>query len=78
MLKLDAHRVRMALRNVIDNAVTHTNPAQGPVEVRIERHEGSVRISVRDYGAGIPSDEQALIFEPFYRVDKSRTRATGG
>lgn len=78
MFKLDAHRVRTALRNVLDNAVTHTHQEQGPVDVRIERYEGSVRISVRDHGAGIPTDEQALIFEPFYRVDKSRTRTTGG
>ena len=34
MLKLDAHRVRMALRNVLDNAVTHTDVSQGPIEVR--------------------------------------------
>jgi signal transduction histidine kinase len=78
MLKLDAHRARMALRNVLDNAMTHTDASQGPIEVRVDRREGTVRISVSDHGPGIPIDEQGLIFEPFYRVDKSRTRTTGG
>jgi two-component system sensor histidine kinase BaeS len=66
------------LRNVLDNALKHTRPEQGPVEVRIETNAGTVRVAVRDHGPGVPPDEHALIFEPFYRVDKSRTRTTGG
>lgn len=77
-VKLDPHRVRVALRNVLENALKHSMPEQGPVEVKIEKSVDGVSISVRDHGPGIPPDEQALIFEPFYRVDKSRTRTTGG
>ena len=75
---LDPNRVLVALRNVIDNAVKHSPPERGPVEVRIETAGDWIRVSVRDQGPGVPLDEQALIFEPFYRVDKSRTRTTGG
>jgi two-component system phosphate regulon sensor histidine kinase PhoR len=53
-------------------------PDRGPVEVRIEANDHRATVSVRDSGPGIPPEEQALIFEPFYRVDKSRARATGG
>jgi signal transduction histidine kinase len=78
ILKLDRDRVRVALRNVVENALKHTLPGKGPVEVRIGMSLEAVHVSVQDHGPGIPPDEQALIFEPFYRVDKSRTRTTGG
>ena len=77
-VKLDHHRVRMALRNVLDNALRHTASEHTPVEVRIDVHAGTVEVSVRDFGHGIPAHEQAKIFEPFYRMDKSRARMTGG
>ena len=77
-VNLDPNRFQVALRNVLDNALKHTRPEQGPVEVRIETNAGTVRVAVRDHGPGVPPDEHALIFEPFYRVDKSRTRTTGG
>ncbi|MER3425260.1 MAG: hypothetical protein C4293_20570, partial [Nitrospiraceae bacterium] len=75
---LDPHRISVALRNVLENALKHSMPDQEPVEIRIEESADVVSVSVRDHGPGIPPDEQALIFEPFYRVDKSRTRTTGG
>ena len=77
-LKLDRDRVRVALRNVLENALKQSMPEHGAVEIRVGKDAHAVRVSVRDRGPGIPRDEQALIFEPFYRVDKSRTRATGG
>jgi signal transduction histidine kinase len=77
-LRLDVERVRIALRNVMENALKYSPAAGPPVEVRIERDERAALVSVRDYGPGIPPEEQARVFEPFYRVDKSRGRATGG
>ncbi|HKN87436.1 MAG TPA: HAMP domain-containing sensor histidine kinase [Nitrospiraceae bacterium] len=77
-VKLDSQRVRMAVRNILDNAFKHTAPEAGPIEVRIDVQTVMVHVSIRDYGPGIPLNEQAKIFEPFYRVDKSRTRTTGG
>ena len=76
--KLDGQRVRVALRNVLENALNYSGSGCGPVEVRVEKGVSTVRVSVRDRGPGVPAEEQPLIFEPFYRVDKSRTRSTGG
>ncbi len=77
-LPLDRHRVQIALRNVIDNAVKYSRPEFGPVTIHIEVTEDAVLLSVQDHGLGIPPHEQARIFEPFYRLDPSRNRNTGG
>lgn len=77
-LKLDPRLVGIALRNVVDNALKHSARDGGPVEARVEVNASSIEISIRDHGPGIPAEEQARVFEPFYRVDKSRTRETGG
>jgi len=77
-LRIDMERVRIALRNVIENALKYSPTTGPPVEVRIQRDESAALVSVRDYGPGIPTEEQAKVFEPFYRVDKSRERTTGG
>ncbi|HEY1406343.1 MAG TPA: histidine kinase dimerization/phospho-acceptor domain-containing protein, partial [Spirochaetota bacterium] len=61
--------------NLIDNAVNYNNP-HGSVTIRSERGEKSILIHVEDTGIGIPSDSIDRIFERFYRVDKSRSRAT--
>lgn len=77
-LPLDRHRVQIALRNVIENAVKYSRPEYGPVTLRIEVTSDAALVSVQDHGLGISTDEQSRIFEPFYRIDPSRTRHTGG
>lgn len=77
-LKLDPRLIGIALRNVVDNALKHSARDRGPVEARVEATSSCIEISIRDHGPGIPAEEQARVFEPFYRVDKSRTRETGG
>ncbi|MGB0909960.1 MAG: HAMP domain-containing sensor histidine kinase [Nitrospirales bacterium] len=78
VLPIDQARVRLVLRNIFENAKKFSNPQSHPIDVRINQHSSSVLVSIQDYGRGIPPEEQALIFEPFYRVDTSRTRKTGG
>jgi len=77
-LPIDGERIRIALRNVIDNALKASPAAGLPVEIRVQRDASEVRIAVRDYGPGISSEDQTRVFEPFYRVDKARGRDTGG
>ena len=77
-LPLDRQRVYMALRNLVENALKHTRPEYGPIKIKIESDSDSVSVFVQDFGLGIPQQEQSRIFEPFYRVDPSRTRDTGG
>ncbi len=66
-----------AIRNLIENAITYSESGTR-VSVRITRADGLVLISVSDEGIGIPLDEQARVFERFYRVDPARSRSTGG
>jgi signal transduction histidine kinase len=73
----DEDRVIQVLTNLIGNALQYT-PENGTVTVSIERDKNEARISVRDTGFGIPAGQLTHIFDRFYRVDKSRSRAHGG
>jgi signal transduction histidine kinase len=77
-VNIDAHRIGQVLRNLLENAITHTQQG-GTITISARQPENSIiEVSVTDTGEGIPAEELSLIFERFYRVDKSRTRATGG
>lgn len=76
----DRNRLQQVMANLLSNALKFT-PAGGSVTVSVlpwdkERKEGG--LAVTDTGPGIPAEEIPLIFERFYRGDKSRTRTTGG
>jgi signal transduction histidine kinase len=66
--------LRRALRNLVDNAVTYGTSAEVAVSVTAR----SVTVTVDDRGPGIPEAELARVVEPFYRLEASRNRATGG
>jgi signal transduction histidine kinase len=74
----DARMLAMTIRNLVDNAVTHALPDSGPVEVSVARDDHGVTVRVADDGPGIPEADLPHVFEPFYRVDRSRSRHTGG
>ncbi|MGN0596891.1 MAG: sensor histidine kinase [Ruminiclostridium sp.] len=63
--------------NLIDNAIKY-NKQGGSVRVSVTKSDGNAVISVKDTGIGIPDDSKDRIFERFYRVDKSHSRAIGG
>ncbi|TFW10558.1 HAMP domain-containing protein, partial [Oxalobacteraceae bacterium OM1] len=66
--------LRRCFTNLIDNAVKYGQFA----EVSIVREPGFAVIRIRDGGAGIPESEHDKVFEPFYRLENSRSRSTGG
>ncbi|MGX4644122.1 ATP-binding protein [Massilia sp. SYSU DXS3249] len=66
--------LRRCLGNLIDNAVKYGHQAQ----VMVDRVNGAARIRVRDAGPGIPQGEMQRVFDPFYRVETSRSRESGG
>ena len=72
-----SHILYEMVYNLVDNGVRYTN-AGGYVRVVLTEEEKAIRLSVEDNGIGIPKEEQARIFERFYRVDKSHSRKTGG
>jgi len=73
----DEDRIIQILTNLIGNALQYT-PSSGTVTISIARDKNDARVSVRDTGFGIPPNQLNHIFDRFYRVDKSRSRAHGG
>jgi two-component system, OmpR family, sensor histidine kinase BaeS len=73
----DPDQLAQVVGNLLQNAIRYT-PADGRVSVRAERRPADVLVSVANSGDGIPSDDLPHVFERFYRVDKSRDRASGG
>jgi signal transduction histidine kinase len=76
-ISIDIHRIKQVIRNLLDNALAHTGRG-GSIKISALYDKDTVNISVADTGEGIPSEDLPNIFERFYRVDRSRTRATGG
>ena len=63
--------------NLVENGIKYNVPG-GKLTVTLNRHEDNAIISVKDTGVGIPSDSVGHVFERFYRVDKARSRKSGG
>ena len=63
--------------NLCDNAIKYNNEG-GRVEVEVACEGGTAAVTVRDTGIGIPPEHQSRVFERFYRVDKSHSKASGG
>jgi signal transduction histidine kinase len=76
-VEIDSHRIRQVLHNLLENAVAHTGK-KGRITVTARHDEDKLYVSITDTGEGIPAEDLPMIFERFYRVDKSRARATGG
>lgn len=66
-----------AMSNLVENAVKY-NRENGSISISASRQEGNTIIKISDTGIGIPEEECERIFEPFYRVDQSRSRSVGG
>ncbi|MGA5304466.1 sensor histidine kinase [Nucisporomicrobium flavum] len=75
--RADPIRLRQAIGNLVANAIRHTPPG-GSVTLSARTQGSDLVIDVADTGSGIPADQQDLIFERFWRAEKSRSRQTGG
>jgi heavy metal sensor kinase len=77
VVKGDEARLRELFMNLLDNAIIYT-PAPGTVSLSFRREGQMAVVAIMDTGIGIPAEDIAFIFERFYRVDKSRSRAEEG
>lgn len=79
LLQLDPARIRLLLRNLLDNALRHSADASQPPMLRLHASaSGGVDFSVRDFGAGVPPDQLPQLAHAFYRPDAARARDDGG
>lgn len=77
LIYADKDRMSQVVTNLLSNAIKYT-PEHGTVCLKVKLEEKSAFIIVEDTGIGISKEESTLIFERFYRTDKSRNRKTGG
>lgn len=77
-LNLDAERVSTVLENILDNAVKYSHPESKPIVISLSTDTEMAKIMIKDDGISIPEKDMPLLFEPFYRVDRSRSKETGG
>ncbi len=75
---IDETRIRLLLKNLIENALCYSEADGDPVVVRLDATADSMTISVSDHGSGMSPDEVERATEPFYRADPARCRDTGG
>ncbi len=73
----DANRLTQVLTNLLGNALQYTQE-NGTVTVRVRCEQNELRVAIQDTGIGIAPEHVPHLFERFYRVDKSRSRAGGG
>ena len=73
----DEDRAIQILTNLTGNALQYT-PEGGRIDISAKRLNNEIQISIHDTGVGIPAEHISRIFDRFYRVDKSRSRASGG
>lgn len=77
IIDVDRELFKSLLYNLADNAAKASQPGQA-VEIRTERRDGKLVLLVIDEGAGIPAAELSRVTQPFYMVDKARSRKAGG
>ncbi len=74
---LDLDRMRLVFRNLLENALKHGRDGSGPVRVTLRKEPGFAVVEFHNGGNAVPEEEQRLIFEPFYRTDRSRSGTPG-
>ena len=76
-IELDANKIRLALENIIDNAIKYS-PAESIIAAEIEASNRNIEIRIKDSGIGIPVGEQNKIFSKFFRSKNAVRKETMG
>ncbi|HEY2164054.1 MAG TPA: HAMP domain-containing sensor histidine kinase [Gemmatimonadaceae bacterium] len=75
---VDVEQLTTVMRNLLENALKYSLSDSRAVQVTVEARDDGVRVGVTDDGVGIPPEDAERIFEPFFRVDRSRSKESGG
>lgn len=75
---IDATRLRLLIRNLLDNALRYGGRGKPAPQLHLRQTPAGLEIEVRDFGTGVPEDQIDRLVEPFYRADAARQRSTGG
>ena len=78
LLRLDPSRLRLLVRNLLDNALRHSSEATHPPVISLQADGQGWVLRVRDFGPGVPDEVLPHLAEPFYRPDAARERSSGG
>ena len=76
--RFDQDKMKQVLLNIFQNAVQHTDPQKGDIQLSLVKAAKGIELTVRDNGSGIPEEHLPYLFDRFYRSDPSRTRKYGG
>jgi signal transduction histidine kinase len=76
-VEADPARLKQVVTNLVDNAIKYS-PGGGLVHVRLARHDAEASLTVSDQGIGIPAEQQAELFERFFRARNAPARQFGG
>jgi len=76
LAELDSRRIDRVVRNLMINAIEHSEGR--PIVVTVGSDDGAVAVTVRDHGVGLRPGESSLVFNRFWRADPARARTTGG
>lgn len=76
--KYDTDKIKQVILNLFQNAVQHTDPEKGHIQISLYGRNNGVQLSVQDNGPGISATHLPHVFDRFYRSDSSRTRKYGG
>ena len=76
--RADGVLLRRVLDNLLDNADKYTEEPSSPIQVAAHRAGADIVIEVKDHGIGVAPEDAERVFEPFFRAERSRARATGG
>ncbi|MFD2086891.1 sensor histidine kinase [Brevibacillus brevis] len=74
----DCDGMKQVILNLFQNAVQHTDPVQGEIELTLSKIANGIELTIRDNGAGIAPEHVPHVFDRFYRIESSRARKSGG
>ena len=78
VINIDPGQIKTVFKNIIANGLKFSDADSDPVRISAKSQPRQAIVQITDFGIGIPAEELSFVFEPFYRVDKSRSKDTGG